>query len=93
MASVTKYYCDRESCKKELPRNGVIPIRINMKRSAIYPEIGSRVINVEVDLCNECANKLKNYLNEFFNGGGIMYEQMGEGPIKVEWASESNRDY
>ena len=85
MSSVVKYYCDRQSCKRELPKNGVIPVEIHMKRIAVYPETGNREINVRVDLCRECAEELKNYLEEFFNKGGIMYEQMGEGPIKVDW--------
>lgn len=46
MASVIKYYCDREKCKRELPKNGVIPVEIHMKRTAVYPEIGNREINV-----------------------------------------------
>lgn len=85
MASVVKYYCDRQSCERELPKSGVVSVAINFKRKPVYPEMGDREININLDLCSDCAEKLREYLEDFFNSGSVMYEQMGEGPIKMNW--------
>ena len=64
-----------------------------MKRSAKYPEIGEREIDIRVDLCQECAETLKNYLSKFFNEGSAMYKYEGGEIIDTSWKACPHHDF
>ena len=42
-------------------------------------------ITINVDLCPECAEKLKGILSEFFNEGCLAWTETGGEEISTEW--------
>ena len=65
---VHKIYCDRQSCKKEITKNNRCKAVIGIKKPSNYScDLREREITINVDLCPECAEKLKGILSEFFN--------------------------
>ena len=85
---VHKVYCDRQSCKKEITtKNNRCKAIIGIKKPSNYScDLREREITINVDLCPECAEKLKGILSEFFNEGCLAWtETGGEEKISTEW--------
>lgn len=83
---VHKIYCDKQSCKKEIDRTKRCKAVIGIKKPSNYScDLREREITINVDLCPECADKLKDILSEFFNEGSASYKCTGEETISTEW--------
>ena len=84
---VHKVYCDRQSCKKEITtKNNRCKAIIGIKKPSNYScDLREREITINVDLCPECAEKLRGILSEFFNEGCLAWNEMGEEEISTEW--------
>ena len=83
---VHKVYCDRQSCKKEITKNNRCKAVIGIKKPSNYScDLRDREISISVDLCPECAEKLKGILSEFFNEGCLAWTETGGEEISTEW--------
>ena len=84
---VHKVYCDRQSCKKEITtKNNRCKAIIGIKKPSNYSgDLREREITINVDLCPECAEKLKGILSEFFNEGCLAWTETGGEEISTEW--------
>ena len=84
---VHKVYCDRQSSKKEITtRNNRCKAIIGIKKPSNYScDLREREIKINVDLCPECAEKLKGILSEFFNEGCLAWTETGGEEISTEW--------
>ena len=84
---VHKVYCDRQSCKKEITtKNNRCKAIIGIKKPSNYScDLRDREISISVDLCPECAEKLKGILSEFFNEGCLAWTETGGEEISTEW--------
>ena len=83
---VHKVYCDRQSCKKEITtKNNRCKAIIGIKKPSNYScDLREREITINVDLCPECAEKLKGILSEFFNEGCLAWTETGGEEISIE---------
>ena len=84
---VHKVYCDKQSCKKEITtKNNRCKAIIGIKKPSNYSyDLREREIKINVDLCPECAEKLKGILSEFFNEGCLAWTETGGEEISTEW--------
>ena len=83
---VHKVYCDRQSCKKEITKNNRCKAVIGIKKpSKSLCDLRESEITINVDLCPECAEKLKGILSEFFNEGCRACTETGREEISTEW--------
>lgn len=83
---VHKIYCDKQSCKKEIKKSSRCKTVISIKKpSNSTCDLREREITINVDLCPECAEKLKGILSEFFNEGCLAWTETGGEEISTEW--------
>ena len=84
---VHKVYCDRQSCKKEITtKNNRCKAIIGIKKpSEFFCDLRENEITINVDLCPECAEKLRGILSEFFNEGCRACTETGREEISTEW--------